>query len=275
MIPKHLRTIELVAKRHVAYVAVALFALLIAYGLLASFEILPVPANTVPAVITALAVVSSALWASWFASHAIANQRLINEDSQSHARDTARLRATLDFILKTELDEQYIEAKRVWKELRAEDEQQVTELLARVHYSNAAAKEIDKAAFVRTLYNNFELAALAIDQGILDEEFYFEWYASTFILTWNQSAYSIGVMRALLSNANLYIQWEQMVTQWAKRKGSKHVARAPDFGTKELVRLAGLRSTTRQTPPDDPDTGSSLIDTGANDAEGIDAPQPG
>jgi hypothetical protein len=197
--------------------------------------------NVFPFLIGACAIVFSSLWASWFAYHAIVNQQQTGARAAHTARSTAKLQATLDLILKTELDREFIEAKLRWAHCSKSYTSGIPVLLARAHYGTASPGELKDSTCVRTFFNNFELVALAISQDIIDTHFYQRWQRSSFITIWNSSADAVGVMRALMANDKIYHEWESLVKEWAKDVG-RQVAIPPEYSTGSLVKLAGLAS---------------------------------
>lgn len=219
--------------------------------------------------IPACAILSSALWASWFALQAIETQRTsaarsaqaakdsavksaeaaqeVVKIQQQEARKTATLQETLDLILRTELDAEFIQAKKTWgsrnrfSSENGSSENSISALVARCHYgTNATDRDFEDSVLIRMFFNNFETIALAIDMKIIDEDFYVRWQRSAFINTWNDAAEVIGVMRGLASNQKLYCEWEKLVERWANNGALRQVARPPEIKTAELVRLAGL-----------------------------------
>ena len=185
------------------------------------FEILP-------HLITALAILISALFASIFARENI-----------DKGRSNIKLQETLKFITNVELDKEYIASKNAWAEFRLqEDHGKAFQLLFTKYHiwgsnsggfdkfsskcqisneskSNKDLKSIsEQYQFVMTYFNYFELIALGIEEGIIDEEFYKKWYGSGVISVWNYSVEGIGALKVLRSNPRLYLNWQKLVKKW-------------------------------------------------------------
>jgi Domain of unknown function (DUF4760) len=192
-----------------------------------------------PALISATAIVFSAIWASWFAHHAILNQRATAAQNAISQRETAKLNATLNFIHTTELDNDYIKAKIRWAELSRDEPKKIPALFARSHYGATMPQDVSDSASIRTFFNNFELVALAIASDIIDGPFYRKWHGSSFVTSWNTAAPTIGVLRALTANQKLYEEWERTARQWGT-DANRQVTHPPEFSTADLVKFAGL-----------------------------------
>jgi len=187
----------------------------------------------------------SAIWASWFAYHAMVQQRI-----------TAGLNASLNFILTTELDADFISAKLAWAKWIGSQPTGIPGLLARAHYGTASAEDRSDATKIRTFFNNFELVALGISQGILDREFYSLWQKTSFVTVWNNAAPTVGVIRGLAQNDKVYQEWEKLARTWAPLT-NRQLVHPPEYATGQLVDIAGLIRPPQQ--PKVPPSGEQVV----------------
>jgi hypothetical protein len=206
-------------------------------------------------IFTAAAIVFSALWASGFVSRSI-----------NSARSTAKLQETLKLITRIELDLEFIKAKNVWSEYRSRDKhddefselmaifilagstmnagkstkkgnQQVEDDLLKIEYESALRLRIEDAQLLVTFFNQWELTAIAIKKGIIDQDFYQDWYASNYVRIWNYSVGAVGALRVLLANERLYENWERLAREWATERNMK-IREALDYSIADLAYIA-------------------------------------
>nr|WP_244867505.1 DUF4760 domain-containing protein [Vannielia litorea] len=93
------------------------------------------------------------------------------------ARKTARERATLDLIEKTESTDHYQTAAALFRQYRTRGA--LLELA-----DPGADKEADRAVVLNFL-NHYELVSIGIVMGFLDRKVYREWMSGAFIRDWN------------------------------------------------------------------------------------------
>jgi hypothetical protein len=96
-------------------------------------------------------------------------------------RKIARQRATLDFIEKVESGEHYRKIVHTFTELRRG--------VGFAHLSNPQTDEDEKTRLcVNDYMNHYEMVAIGISAGILDEAIYRNWMRGPFVRDWNAAA---------------------------------------------------------------------------------------
>jgi hypothetical protein len=209
-----------------------------------------------PSLITSLIIIFSAFLAASFAI-----------EGMNTAKTTACLQETLKMIREAELDGEFIGAKNAWTKYRSLRERDNTfAALMSIFYlgfegvnqqenessndRNAAddkdRKEnftaIDRqtlrndAQFILAYFNFFEIAALSMSEGILDDVYFRKWYGTNFIRVWNNSIGAIGALRTLHNNERLYTEWENRAYAWSIETKAK--VRDPIYyGSLELANI--------------------------------------
>lgn len=127
-------------------------------------------------------------------------------------RDIARKRATLDVILKSEADKDLIEARRCFKRLAHDQNGLVPFAL----FEKEGSAETEA---IRIVLNEFELIAIGIDRGILDEELYRQWYRTGVLLHWKHAHPFIEELRRRTENPLIYKSFEALKDRLASENG--------------------------------------------------------
>lgn len=131
-------------------------------------------------------------------------------------RATTRRRATLDIIEKTESTEYYQKNFAVY--LRYRDGERAV-----LHDPKTPEAESDRKAFLDFL-NHYEIIAIGIEQGILDEQFYKDWMRSALVRHWNIASDFIQRERwkhdpatGLWSySGKLFEKFQNLATAWSR-----------------------------------------------------------
>lgn len=126
--------------------------------------------------------------------------------SIARAREIARLRATLDVILKTESDTHFQSIYSTFTSERSRNGGLVALTDAKSDQEHAAKRKVDD------FLNHYELIAISIEKGILDEGFYTSWMKTSFIKHYNQSKEYIAAVRK--TNAKAYTEFEALALKW-------------------------------------------------------------
>ena len=205
-----------------------------------------------------------AIWLTWMELNQYRSEaKKDREASEETTKVTARRNETLSLIKKTEFDEEFIDAKVTFQAYAHKTNGEMEELFAGIHYRLQNNITIDKELHedmidIRLFFNSFELVALGIKQGVLDEDFYKLWQATGFIDVWNRSAKTIGVMRKCSENPKIYRQWEELVKKWgALEEYNKHVKKA-ECSQKEYEKYCHLEYT-----PKNKNEGGPIKDEGS------------
>lgn len=130
-------------------------------------------------------------------------------------RAIARQRATLDLIEKVESGEHYREIVNTFSELRrGPGFGQI------MNPQTKEAKELRRA--VNDYLNHYELVAIGIRKGILDEKFYKDWMRGPFVRDWNAAAEWVQRERWKLQDDGsweyydqVFLNYEFMAARWS------------------------------------------------------------
>ncbi|MBJ7412503.1 MAG: DUF4760 domain-containing protein [Phenylobacterium sp.] len=132
---------------------------------------------------------------------------------------TAR-QTTLEFIRNSESDEDMIAARATFWRLSRDP----------AGLGPWAAQPLtDEFKHVRTVLNEYEMIAIGIQRGILDDELYRRWYKSGVIRAWNHAAPFVLARRNSTGNEALWHEFEEMA-RWYK--GSPGMPRRGRFWAK-------------------------------------------
>ncbi|MCZ8181618.1 MAG: DUF4760 domain-containing protein [Beijerinckiaceae bacterium] len=122
-------------------------------------------------------------------------------------RRIARERATLDLLIKREWDKDYLDHKAHFNRLR--DAEGGLEKWMCVEHRNS-----DEANSIRYIMNDYELIALAISRGVIDEVIYKAWFRGSMIRDFRAAEIAISRARTLANSARIYVEWEQLAQTW-------------------------------------------------------------
>ncbi len=149
-----------------------------------------------------------------------------------NARSVARQKATLDMIEKKESTEHYRALNERFSELRKGR--------GFTHLNDPAAEDkADRRALLDYL-NHYEMVAIGIRQGILDDRFYRAWMEGAFVRDWNAAADWIQRERWKLGSngdwqyrASLFEHYQWVACRWSKeaRKLNENASEPPSAGS--------------------------------------------
>jgi len=134
-------------------------------------------------------------------------------------RAIARRRATLEFIRHMESDSDFLKANKIFvKLIRSENI---------VNYAREENIDKEEAQAIKIILNQFELASIGIQNGILDYDMFKMWCKVWVIETHNNVAAFIDELRRRTSNKNLYREFQHMkeCMEKGKRMRRRHKLR--------------------------------------------------
>lgn len=146
--------------------------------------------------ISAAAVIVSAIVGGSIALHSIRTQRGI-----------ARKRATLDLLVQKEWDRAYIEARAEFIALR--DASSGLAFWAAQEHRNSP-----QVTIIRNMLNDYELIAVGIREGILDEALYKRWFKTAFLKDMEAAAGFIDLIRKSAGTAAIFAEAEWLARKW-------------------------------------------------------------
>ena len=133
---------------------------------------------------------------------------------------TARRKATLNFIANQEADADLLNANQKFVELTARDNI--------AQYAEKDKQSSDEGQAIKTLLNQYELASIGIQNGIIDYEMYKRWCRGRVIGVYEKSSQFIKAIRDDSGNEKLYCEFEYMYECMRDNK-------------KRMRRLGGIR----------------------------------
>ena len=84
-------------------------------------------------------------------------------------------------------------------------------------YGAEEHKASEEAAAIRTILNHYETMAVAIHEGIADEEIYKRWHFTTIKTHWKSSEGYIKKVRARVNCDTIYGEFEELAKRWEKK----------------------------------------------------------
>lgn len=123
-------------------------------------------------------------------------------------------RATLDIVLSEETDPRTIEQRTTFVELRDSG-----------HLSKWADPDnthSDESAVLRAVLNRYELVAIGIKQGTIDEKSYKEWCRTTLVKDWIECRPFVMQLRRNANHPTYFCEVEKLAAQWANWNERPH-----------------------------------------------------
>lgn len=118
-------------------------------------------------------------------------------------------KATLDLIASREVDKEFIDAKNDFNEQRD---------LGSFSFEFAVKPPSTKIREnVRIVLNDYELIAVGIQQGILDEEFYKKWFKGKMMRDYDAVRFFIAKVRVMSGNNEVYRTFENLAVSWGAK----------------------------------------------------------
>lgn len=125
-----------------------------------------------------------------------------------HERNIARQRETFEAISSRMWDRDYLEKRQEFIRLRALPTKDLIKLAA-------PAKQAEpEAAALRSILNDYELIAIGIRHGIIDELFYRRWARAGLISDWQQIEPFIAAVRRVTGNPRVFQEFEALARRW-------------------------------------------------------------
>jgi hypothetical protein len=116
-------------------------------------------------------------------------------------------------LIRKEWDQDYIAAKHAFNTLRAESDL--------VGLASKEKKNTEDGKNVRNTLNDYELIAVGIRHGILDEEIYKSWFKSSLIKDYISADSYISEVRRQESNPDIFCEFEALALRWGAKDGYK------------------------------------------------------
>jgi len=122
-------------------------------------------------------------------------------------RAIARKRATLDLLSQKEWDKDYITAKNEFNKLR--DSPSGLAMWAADEH-----KHSEQLNIIRNTLNDYELIAVGIREGILDEALYRRWFKPSLIKDWTKAKEFVQAIRVRENTELIFCEFEWLAEKW-------------------------------------------------------------
>ena len=174
-------------------------------------ELITAAATTVAAFATLFGVVT----ALWIAKATISSQRSMSRE-----------RATLETLIRIELDEDYITKREQFNTFVRPGGEDLIQLLN--HYQTSGRKKSNPAGTdtvpalsvkqkidaLRLILDIYELLGLSIAKHSLAEDVYYDWFRGQLLKDWSLTRDFILNVRSLNQNRRLYRHFEWLAVRW-------------------------------------------------------------
>ena len=124
-------------------------------------------------------------------------------------------RATLDIVLSEETDPTHVDQRTEFVKLREKGH-----LSQYADPENTTGKE---ASLIRAILNRYELVAIGIFAGTLDEESYKRWCRTTLVKDWKCVKPFVVQLREQSETPTLYCEMEKLAKRWATKVEKPHL----------------------------------------------------
>jgi hypothetical protein len=124
------------------------------------------------------------------------------------SRKTARTKATLDLVLNHQESEYRETLANEFRQYR-DDESGLKSILENNHSAIIASK-----SKIFEFLNYYEVISVGFDHGILDQQFYYQFWKSPFIRDWNSSKDFIKLLQK--TNPKIFENFEKYALAWEK-----------------------------------------------------------
>lgn len=147
------------------------------------------------------AVLIAAALAGIIAIWGIFSQRAIS------ARQT-----TIQYLRDAERDHDMIQARSTFQRLTKEP-------AGLAVYGSEKKAQSEEARSIKMVLNDYELLAIGIERGILDDKTYRRWFRSAAVKDWRNAAPYVMAIRHRTSNDALFHEFEEMARRYRDGKG--------------------------------------------------------
>lgn len=123
-------------------------------------------------------------------------------------------RATLDIVLSEETDPAHVEQRTKFVILRDQG-----------HLSKFADPENthgEEASLIRAILNRYELVAIGVFSGTLDEKSYKRWCRTTLVKDWTCVKPFVMQLRHQQNAPSVYCELEKLAKKWANKQEKPH-----------------------------------------------------
>ena len=130
-------------------------------------------------------------------------------------RAIARRRATLDIVLSEETDATHVDQRTQFVKLR--------DLGGLAQFAAPAKTTGKEASLIRAVLNRYELVAIGVFSGSLDEKSYKSWCRTTLVKDWKCVKPFVAQLREQSDTPTLYCEMEKLAKKWATKSEKPHL----------------------------------------------------
>lgn len=135
--------------------------------------------------------------------------------SLAFQRDLARKQSTISLLNRNVWDEDCIKAVRTFIQLGTHEGQDGRGQPEGLEYwTNPRHRGSEQSRAINAVLNDYEMMALGIRRGIIDEDFFKSFARSAVISHWNIAASFIEELRRQRGNERLFIEFQGLVEAW-------------------------------------------------------------
>lgn len=152
------------------------------------------------ATLSGSAIIVSAGIAALVARRAIYSQRAI-----------ARRNMTINLISQRIWDKDYIQARNLFNQAKNSRE-------GLEYWGDNVHHQTDTVAAIRDVLNDYEIMAIGIQNGIVDNDIYKEWTKTTLVEDYEAARTLIAIVQHF-AGTQLYVQYQALALKWAREMG--------------------------------------------------------
>lgn len=129
-------------------------------------------------------------------------------DQMRSSEKQSRCRATVDIVLHEKTDREYLDARKLFAELKAKNQ-------TLTHFACAEpGKCVDENQAILLVLNQYEFMAAGIFAGAFDEEIYMRMKRSLLIRDWDSLSAYVLELRQRRTNTALFIEFQRLADKW-------------------------------------------------------------
>lgn len=124
-------------------------------------------------------------------------------------------RATLDIVMMEQTDQGTMERRTAFVKLR--DAGHLSK------WADPANTHSDESAILRSALNKYELVAIGIKKGTVDEASYKAWCRTTLVKDWIECKALVMQLRQNAHVPTYYVEFEKLAKRWATSDERRHI----------------------------------------------------
>lgn len=114
----------------------------------------------------------------------------------------------MDLLSKFEYDAEQVELRKAFRELRDKRPERL------VHWAADEHRDSKEQHTILAICNQYELIAIGVQEGILDEALYRRWFRSQLLLDWEECNAFVSEQRHQWDNRKIFCEFEAIAEKW-------------------------------------------------------------